>query len=238
MTVEYLGLWDTVGALGLPRHFIFAHSFNRKYQFHDVSLSRMVRSARHALSIDEKRSTFAPSRWDNLNELNDLAAKREPNAGTPPYSQIWFPGDHASVGGGGDVNGLWQASLVWVVEGAQQRGLLVDQAKLDGYRKDIDCTASVYCMKRRTFSISSISVRRWRKGPDENGLSFISNVAQQRIREPKDKLSRSGPTVPRRCARSSRSTARNGASRAAEARAGYFAVSPCARPTSASSLAI
>ena len=88
LTVEYLGLWDTVGALGLPRHFIFAHSFNRKYQFHDVSLSRMVRSARHALSIDEKRSTFAPSRWDNLNELNDLAAKREPNAGAPPYSQI------------------------------------------------------------------------------------------------------------------------------------------------------
>lgn len=188
LTVEYLGLWDTVGALGLPRHFIFAHSFNRKYQFHDVSLSRMVKSARHALSIDEKRSTFAPSRWDNLNELNDLAAKREPNAGAPPYSQIWFPGDHASVGGGGDVNGLWQASLVWVVEGAQQRGLLVDQAKLDGYRKDIDCTASVYCMKRRTFSISSISVRRWRKGPDENGLSLVSDVAQQRIREPKDKL--------------------------------------------------
>ena len=86
------------------------------------------------------------------------------------------------------MNGLWQASLVWVVEGAQQRGLLVDQAKLDGYRKDIDCTASVYCMKRRTFSISSISLRRWRKGPDENGLSLISNVAQQRIREPKDKL--------------------------------------------------
>jgi hypothetical protein len=42
---------------------------------------------------------------------------------TRPYRQVWFPGDHASVGGGGDVNGLWQAALVWVVEGAQLRGL-------------------------------------------------------------------------------------------------------------------
>lgn len=197
LMVEYMGLWDTVGALGLPRHFIFAHYFNQKYQFHDVSLSRMVRSARHALAIDERRSTFAPSRWTNLAELNTAAATRDSNTDTPPYQQVWFPGDHASVGGGGDVNGLWQASLAWVVEGAELRGLLVDQAKLDGYRKDIDCTASVYCMKRRTFSISSLSLRRWRKGPDEDGLSVVSDVAQQRIREPKDKLYEKRPYRPK-----------------------------------------
>lgn len=181
----------------MPRHFIFAHYFNQKYQFHDVSLSRMVRSARHALAIDERRSTFAPSRWTNLAELNTAAATRDSNTDTPPYQQVWFPGDHASVGGGGDVNGLWQASLAWVVEGAELRGLLVDQAKLDGYRKDIDCTASVYCMKRRTFSISSLSLRRWRKGPDEDGLSVVSDVAQQRIREPKDKLYEKRPYRPK-----------------------------------------
>lgn len=184
LTVEYMGLWDTVGALGLPRHFIFAHTFNKKYQFHDVTLSRMVKSARHALSIDEKRSTFAPARWRNLHELNEAAAKQDRNPAASPYLQIWFPGDHASVGGGGDVNGLWQATLAWVVEGALLRGLAVDQARLDGYRKDIDHKASVYCMKRRTFSVSSISLRRWRKGPDENGLSQVSDVARQRIREP------------------------------------------------------
>ncbi len=183
LAVEYMGLWDTVGALGLPRHFVFAHAFNRKYQFHDVALSRMVKSARHALAIDERRSTFTPSRWDNLKQLNDAAGPSDA-AGVLPYQQIWFPGDHASVGGGGDVNGLWQASLTWVVEGARLRGLAVDTKALEDYRKDIDLKASVYCMKRRTFSLSSISFRRARKGPDGDRLSEVSDVAVERVRAP------------------------------------------------------
>ena len=35
------------------------------------------------------------------------------------------------------------------------------------------------------------------KGPDENGLSLVSDVAQQRIREPKDKLYEKRPYRPR-----------------------------------------
>ena len=182
LTIEYMGLWDTVGALGIPSAIPFAKSFNKKYAFHDVTLSRMVTSARHALAIDERRSTFAPSRWANLKELNERAGG---TATTElPYQQIWFPGDHASVGGGGDVNGLWQATLVWVAEGAQARGLAVDQTALDGYRGDIDYKASVHCMKRRSFSLSSISFHRWRRGPREAPLSEVSGVGQERIRAP------------------------------------------------------
>ena len=73
-------------------------------------------------------------------------------------------GDHATVGGGGDVNGLWEASLVWVVEGGQRCGLAVDQASLDAYRNNIKHFVSVHCMNRRTFSWSSLSLRRWREG--------------------------------------------------------------------------
>ena len=179
--VEYMGLWDTVGALGIPSAIPFASRFNKKYAFHDVTLSRMVGSARHALAIDERRNTFRPSRWTNLNELNTARAAL-PGAGGPLYQQIWFPGDHASVGGGGDVNGLWQASLVWVVEGARARGLALNETALEGYRHDIDYKASVYCMKRRTFSLSSLSFRRWRYGPRDSLLTDVSDVAQQRIK--------------------------------------------------------
>ena len=183
LTIEYMGLWDTVGSLGIPSAIPFASSFNKKYAFHDVALSRMVSSARHALAIDERRRTFAPSRWTNLNELNTARAAQAGEGG-PPYQQVWFPGDHASVGGGGDVNGLWEASLVWVVEGAKLRGLAVNEKDLAAYRGHIDHKASVYCMKRRTFSLSSISLRRWRYGPRESSLGDVAEIARQRVKAP------------------------------------------------------
>jgi uncharacterized protein (DUF2235 family) len=55
LSIEYVGVWDTVGSLGIPGNSIFASRFNRRYQFHDLALSRMVKSARHALAIDERR---------------------------------------------------------------------------------------------------------------------------------------------------------------------------------------
>jgi uncharacterized protein (DUF2235 family) len=186
LKIEYMGVWDTVGALGIPSGVPFARSFNKKYAFHDVTLSRMVNSARHALSIDERRRTFAPSRWRNIGELNTNMG--QDGSGSLPYQQVWFPGDHASVGGGGDVNGLWQATLVWIVEGAKLRGLAVNEDVLAGYKRDIDYKASVYCMKKPTFSFSSISLRRWRRGPEEAALTDVSDVAQQRLKAPATEL--------------------------------------------------
>ena len=41
LAVQYIGIWDTVGALGVPG---FMRFFHRKYQFHDLELSRMVKA--------------------------------------------------------------------------------------------------------------------------------------------------------------------------------------------------
>jgi uncharacterized protein (DUF2235 family) len=188
LAIEYMGIWDTVGALGVPTGLFLANYFNRKYEFHDLALSRMVKSARHALSIDERRRTFVATPWTNIDDLNRAAAGTAAAPSALPYLQQWFPGDHASVGGGGDVNGLWQAALVWVVEGAQACGLHVDQAALDDYRGDIDHTVSVYCMKKRSFSLASLSTRRWRRGPGESGLSDVSDIASRRVKEPAARL--------------------------------------------------
>ncbi len=179
LSVQYIGIWDTVGALGVPGLMRF---FHRKYQFHDLELSRMVKAARHALAIDERRLTFAATPWTNLDKLNAAEAQASSNPAEAPYQQLWFPGDHASVGGGGDVNGLWQAALVWVVEGAQLSGLAIDQTELDQYRRDIDCKVSVNCMKKPMFSLSSISLRRSRRGPEE--LPYVSDIARQRVKLP------------------------------------------------------
>lgn len=56
LRVTYVGVWDTVGALGIPRRFTLLSGFNQKHRFHDANLSDFVRSARHAVAIDEAGS--------------------------------------------------------------------------------------------------------------------------------------------------------------------------------------
>lgn len=128
LAIAYLGVWDTVGALGIPSHFTLAARLNRGLMFHDTALSRLVRAARHAVALDERRRTFPPTLWANLVSLNL-------NAGCLAYAQRWFPGDHASVGGGGPVTALSDDALVWVAEGAAEAGLALDLAALADWRR-------------------------------------------------------------------------------------------------------
>jgi len=107
--IEALCCWDTVGALGIPdlnRFLPFDEFFNRKHEFHDTKVSRMVKHALHALAIDERRKVFVntPMTRNSLGE---------------PYKgihQCWFIGDHGGVGGG-DVQkvGLSDIALGWMI---------------------------------------------------------------------------------------------------------------------------
>jgi len=114
--IDYMGIWDTVGSLGIPGKLLSAPFLNRRHQFHDTNLSTMVRSARHAVALDERRRQFRPTLWQNLDALNEDRADR-------PYREQWFPGDHGGVGGGGDIRDLSSAALLWLIEGAEAAGL-------------------------------------------------------------------------------------------------------------------
>ena len=120
LRVKYLGIWDTVGALGIPQHIPILSRVNRRYQFHDTNLSSFVLKARHAISADERRKSFSPSIWTNLDDLNQA------HGDDPPYEQLIFPGVHSAVGGGGPVRGLSDAALEWVFAGARQQQLHFD----------------------------------------------------------------------------------------------------------------
>lgn len=125
VAVDYLGVWDTVGALGVPAQFRgLSAVFNHKYRFHDLRLSSMVKAARLAVAIDERRKTFPPTLWENLTDLNLRDAGSD-----LPYRQEWFPGTHGGVGGGGPVRGLSHAALLWVMEGAEAAGMEFDAAR-------------------------------------------------------------------------------------------------------------
>jgi uncharacterized protein (DUF2235 family) len=61
--IHFIGVWDTVGSLGIPvtaSWFPYARS---RYQFHDTELSKIVKYAYQALALDEHRADFAPAVW-------------------------------------------------------------------------------------------------------------------------------------------------------------------------------
>src|SRR5687768_3222241 len=58
--IRFVGVWDTVGALGVPAPDTTwlqpsANRFNRRWAFHDTELGDRVEAAFHALAVDEQR---------------------------------------------------------------------------------------------------------------------------------------------------------------------------------------
>ncbi len=117
LRINFLGVWDTVGALGIPKSVTDMSEYlgdknHAKYQFHDLRLSKIVANAYHALAVDERRDNFAPSLW-----LADIGHTRS--------EQCWFPGAHGDIGGGypvrdGHIGLLSDITLEWMLRNVQQ----------------------------------------------------------------------------------------------------------------------
>jgi len=129
IAIGYVGVWDTVGELGIPKWALLSRWINRGYRFHDLDLSGIVRSARHAVAIDEARVDYQPTLWRNLDDLNAAAGFAGADADAP-FQQKWFPGVHGSVGGGGVRRGLSDNTLDWIWDGARRAGLVFDTSRL------------------------------------------------------------------------------------------------------------
>ncbi len=111
--IQFLGVWDTVGSLGIPA--IFGGIDVVQYGFLDTSLHPDVLNAAQALAIDEKRLQFQPAIWTSA-----------PAPGQS-LTQVWFSGVHCDVGGGypADVTGcaLSNITLHWMAAHASNCGL-------------------------------------------------------------------------------------------------------------------
>jgi uncharacterized protein (DUF2235 family) len=117
--VRFVGVFDTVGALGIPG------PSRERMKFHDVSLGPTVEHARQALAIDERRMTFEPCIWT-------IDSTLPPEKRPQSVKQVWFEGVHSDVGGGYQNKecGLSQISLAWMVTEAATQGLVFDPAIL------------------------------------------------------------------------------------------------------------
>jgi uncharacterized protein (DUF2235 family) len=114
--IQFIGVWDTVGALGVPVGLI-RHMLKERIGFHDTELAPNVTYAYHALAIHEYRVDFPPTLW---------TAKRPGQT----VEQVWFPGAHSDVGGGQNQTGLSDIALQWMAEKAMRVGLEMKQGYL------------------------------------------------------------------------------------------------------------
>ena len=106
--IRFMGVWDTVGALGIPVPF-WGVLGQKEFLFHDTAPSRIIEHARHALAIDECRQDFEPTLWDRKPGLD--------------LQQVWFAGVHSNVGGSYADRGLSDLPLQWIAREAALEGL-------------------------------------------------------------------------------------------------------------------
>ena len=151
--IQFLGVWDTVGSLGIPRGLPFSEQINGKYEFHDTALSRFVWNARHAVAIDERRETFTPTLWSNIDALNANAGASDLPYDQRPYQQTWFPGGHGAVGGGESDGGISLPPLLWMMDGALKAGLAFSPDQLGDFSAAADPTAPLRGSDRSVGSI-------------------------------------------------------------------------------------
>jgi uncharacterized protein (DUF2235 family) len=109
--VKFIGVWDTVGALGIPLDVL--KDLNMKfYEFHDTKLSNIVENAFHAIAVDEHRQDYDVCLWnpDSMQQLE----------------QRWFLGAHCDVGGGYSDRRLSDLTLGWMQDKAMGLGLALN----------------------------------------------------------------------------------------------------------------
>jgi hypothetical protein len=107
--VKFLGVWDTVAALGVHKldlPFLERHEHHKAIDLHEI-----IEHGRHALAIDEHRALFEPTLFPSPIPSQSL-------------EQRWFIGSHANVGGGYERDGLFLRPLQWMADEAAKKQLV------------------------------------------------------------------------------------------------------------------
>lgn len=161
--IRFLGVWDTVGALGVPIQ--ITGIINQRLRFHDTDLSSSIQAAYQALAIDEGRRFFLPTVW----------SRKDASATGQTLEQTWFMGAHSNVGGGCPNPGLSDIALQWMAERARKHGLSVDfqdlKLSLDPKRAPDDPRKHLY----RLFPAVSRDI-----GTAPNGMESVHESVLQR----------------------------------------------------------
>ena len=151
--IKFVGVWDTVGAMGIPISFLGL--FEDKDEFYDTKIGKNIRIARHALAIDEHRIDFEPTIWTPKENMD--------------VQQVWFAGAHSDIGGSykPDENGsrLSDNTLAWLIKEAEKTGLTTEKH----LEKSIiqNPLATLHKSRRSFFRVKKIHYRPIEHGKDQ-----------------------------------------------------------------------
>ena len=189
--IRFIGVWDTVGALGIPvGPSRLIRLVNKRWEFHNTDLSTQVDAAYQALAIDEKRGPFEPSLWK----------VQENTSANQEVEQVWFSGAHSDVGGGYEHHGLSDIPLLWIVDRATRAGLAFQEgafvheapAGTEADREDVvrTCTrvmpdphAELHESRKGIYRL----MRPFKRSPDFSDTScqkVAATAVQRRLKDP------------------------------------------------------
>lgn len=105
-SIKCVGVFDTVGSLGLPEELTLkSKKFKTLFGFPDSNLGVHVERAYQALALNETRADF------NCNKFHQ---KEEGRKKHQVLKQCWFAGSHSDIGGGFEEHDLSGLTLYWM----------------------------------------------------------------------------------------------------------------------------
>lgn len=133
----------------------------REYSFYDTSLNECIENAFQALALDEERAPFSPALWE------------KPRNSRTNLKQVWFPGAHASVGGGYDDTDIANITLSWMMSRMEP---FID------FRPEY--LQQLYQLNKQYYRASGQKSRWWSFGEIKNSVMGIYSLAGRRRRTP------------------------------------------------------
>lgn len=166
VSIRCIGVWDTVGALGIPGVASWFPFSRKRYAFHDTDLSRIVQFAYQALALDEHRPDFKPTKWTRPPDT--LQAGESASAWKPEQIEVeqrWFVGAHPDIGGGEPSDGagaapdtLPEIALAWLQAKAAGAGLAFNAAFTPALGAELG-------VPNDTYATFMYGLYRWFKSP-------------------------------------------------------------------------
>jgi uncharacterized protein (DUF2235 family) len=125
LTVQFVGVWDTVESVGLPLPF-----FGKKITNAASIEGKNFLHVRHAVALDEYRQPFKP----RLYTVSPTGTYTTRHGQAATLKQQAFMGCHTDVGGGYRRSGLSDEALRWMLREAQDCGLRIASPQKFGAR--------------------------------------------------------------------------------------------------------
>ncbi|GAM91587.1 hypothetical protein ANO11243_096390 [Dothideomycetidae sp. 11243] len=179
--VTAIGVFDTVGALGIPINPFFQKTFRlpsflHTYKWVDTSLDNHVKNAFQALALDEHRAPFLASVWEKSDDCQTN------------LKQVWFAGAHSNIGGAYSDIATANLTLAWMMD--QLAGDDLKRNKPSDWNSELWLDFDVGFIKNQRLlnldyqQILYGTARKWGLGTIYNSLTFPQVLAGAGTRAP------------------------------------------------------